>query len=241
MRTRHQCLVALLLSSICGGDAEEPVRRFRIELIYTLHTAVDTDAKLDRIRAVVLKAHPNAKFEETSAEDRWAYYGVYRDRLLRMAGASLPAADDPARDEWFRTKGYEIAKAQVNREVALRSIYQFLLHTQAKDDVSLKTIFDRLKVNDDANSPVCGTEPGKTIVYRDFGGRGLTGEDLDAIEDGGVRFSASFRLRVAAALDGAPRLCPKAFGLGEEGEGRQIFRLVAATTDPAGTGAPSGR
>jgi hypothetical protein len=195
---------------------------------------VETDAKLDRIRAVVLKAYPNAKFEEMSAEDRRAYYGVYSGRLLRMAGASLPAADDPARDEWLRTKGYEIAKAQVNREVALLSIYQFLLHAQAKDDVSLKAIFDKIKANDDAKSPVCGTEPGKAIVYRDFGGKGLTSDDLDAIEDGGVRFSSPFRLRVAAAaVHGAPRLCPKAFGLGDEGEGRQIFRLVEVTTDPA--------
>ncbi len=204
------------------GEARKPVWRFQIELLYAMHTSVDTDEKLGRIRALVLKAYPDAKFAEVSAADRKAYYGIYRDRLLRVAG--VPAAAD---------KGYEVLKAQVAREVELRSIFEFL-HSEAKDDVSLKVIFEKLKEKDGPKNPVCGTEPGKTaIVYRDFGGRPLSGDQLTEIEDSGVRFGFSFKPRVTGlGSDDLPKMSRKADTLGPEGEGRQIFRLVAVTRDP---------
>lgn len=236
MRTRlwsWQAGLVLLVGSLHGGDDSNVVRRRQIEVLYTMHTSVDTDAKLERIRALVMRAYTNAEFAEASAEDRRMYYAMHRDRLLRVVGASPPAGDDAARHEWLMTRGYELAKAQVDREVTLRSIYQFL-HAQAKDDQSLKTTFDRLKEKDDPKNPVCGTEPGKTpVVYRDFGGRKLTVQELTEVEDSGVKFGPSFKNRVVGMGDtGIPRKGPKADGLGAEWEGRQIFRLVAVTTDP---------
>lgn len=206
------------------------MRRFRIEVIYTMHAAVDADQKLDRIRALVLEAYPDARFAEVSPEDRTAYYWFYAKRLSRTAGATPPDLEGPALGEWFRTKGYEIARPQVDREVALRSIHEFLL-TQAKDDASLKTVFDRLAAKNDAESPVCGTEPGKTLVYRDFGGKPLTEDELAGIEDGGVKFSTNFRVRVVLlSVSGkSPRLSLRADLLGDDGEGRFICRLVEST------------
>lgn len=121
----------------------------------------------------------------------------------------------------------------MSREVDLRSVYEFL-HAQAKDDVSLKVIFERLKEKDDPKHPVCGTEPGKTaIVYRDFGGKALSGAELAEIEDAGARFGVAFRTRVVR-LGGTeqPKMSPKPDGLGLECEGRQIFRLIAVTPAP---------
>jgi len=228
----------LLVGSVHGDDKANVVRRRQIEVLYTMHTSVDTDAKLERIRALVLRAYPEATFAEVSEEDRRIYYGTYRDRLLKMAGASPPAPDDPSYREWIVTKGYEIAKAQVGREVTLRSIYEFL-RAQAKDDQSLQTIYDRLKEKDDLKNPVCGTEAGKTpVVYRDFGGARLTVQELTEVEDSGVKFGPSFERRVVSMGDtDLPRKSPKADGLGAGWEGRQIFRLVAVTTEPS---APSG-
>lgn len=216
--------VALIVCCAYGGD-EKPVRRYQIEVLYTVHVAFDTDEKLERIRALVVKAFPDAKFAEVNVADRKTYFGTYRDRLLKMAG-QLPA-QGPAIGQ------YEIVKAQVAREVELRSIYQFL-HAQAKDDRSLKTIFDRLKEKDDPKNPVCATEPGQgLIVYRDFGGKALSGDELKEIEDRGVRFGFSFKPRVSSLGDAdLPKVSRKADTLGDEGDGRQIFRLVAVTSAP---------
>jgi hypothetical protein len=205
-----------------------------------MHTSVDTDAKLERIRALVVKAYPDAKFAEVSAEDRMVYYRTFRDRFHRMAGepfegimakvrtAEGPGVADAVLQEKATEFGYAIVKEQVAREVALRSIYQFL-HSQAKDDVSLNVIFEKLKAKDDPKNPVCATEPGKgLVVYRDFGGKPLSGQELVDIEDGGVKFGPNFRSRVVGLGDiDLPKRGPKADGLGPEWEGRQIFRLVA--------------
>lgn len=223
----RRAALALIVCCAWGGDeggGGKPVRRYQIELLYTIHTSVDTQEKFERIRALVLKAYPGAKFAQVSVADRKTYFGTYRDRLLKMAGQAL--AQRPALgQEW------EIVRAQVAREVELRSIYQFL-HLQAKDGESLKTTFDKLKEKDDPNSPVCATQPGGgLIVYRDFGGKALSGQEVREIEDGDVRFGWGLLPRVAA-LGNAPKMSPKADTLGNEGYGRQIFRLVAVTLAP---------
>lgn len=214
-----------------GEEQQEPVRRFQIEVLYTIHARLDTDEKLDRIRALVLKAYPDAKFGEVGIADQKVYFGTFRNRLLRMAGAAVPAGpwpEDAALREKLLDEGFAVVKAQVNREVTLRSIYEFL-HEQARDDVSLKEIFEKLKAKDDPKDPVCSTEPGKgLVVYRDFGGKPLSGDELTEIEDGGVKFGFGFRPRVTGLGDtDLPKMSRKADGLGAEWEGRQIFRLVA--------------
>jgi hypothetical protein len=246
MRSELLAVAATVLLVASADAQEKPVRRYQIELLYTVHAKVDDDAKLERIRALVLKLHPRAKFTEVSVEDRRVYFATYRDRLLATAGKSWAdvvkaagAHPDPETwDDAIRQKaiqvGYEFVKDQVNREVELRSIYHFL-RLQAKDGESLKTTFDRLKENDDPKDPVCGTEPGKTlIVYRDFGGKGLTRDELIGIEDSGVKFGLAFFARVAGLGDAdLPKLSPKADTLGNEGHGRQIFRVVAVAEEAA--------
>ncbi len=229
MRTWHAWLTLLLVAdSIRGDEARKPVRRYRIEVLYTMHTSVDTNEKLALVRKLVRSAYPEARFTEASAEERRVYYEAYGGRLLRMAGVAPPATEDAARLKWIDTEGYDVVKAQVDREVALRSFYDFLL-TQAKDDVSLRTVFDRLKGKDAADTPICGTEPGRTLVYRDFGGKPLTGDELANIQDGGVKFSSNFRMRVVWLGEDAPRIIPRAHGLGDNGEGRFILRLIEVT------------
>jgi len=253
-------------------------RRFRLEILYSIHSNVDTDEKLDRIKDVVSKAYPEAKFPEPTVGDRRTYYGTYTNRLLSTAGETLASitkkvqeegkeeekpdtppdepkeggdkdadkdadADkdndpdkekskpdeplSPAMRDKINAYGYEIVKEQVGREVTLRTIYEFL-HTQSRDGVSLKEMFDRLKAQDDPENPVCSTEPGKgLIVYRDFEGNPLTTDDLKAIEDSGVKFGFSFVPRVTGLGDtDLPKMSRKADTLGDEGHGRQIFRLL---------------
>jgi hypothetical protein len=65
-------------------------------------------------------------------------------------------------------------------------------------------------------------------VFSDFGGKGLTGQELTEIEDRGVKFGFSFKPRVTSlGTEDLPKLAPKADTLGSEGDGRQIVRLVA--------------
>jgi hypothetical protein len=244
MRTRLWCLGALLVlgPSVHGDDAEQPVRRYRIEILYTIHSKIDTDEKLERVQRLVLATYPGAKLEEEGDEERRIYFAMYRDRLLGMTGTTwadvvkkMGADPDPGTwDDALRAKllerGYEIAKDQVNREITLRTIYRFLL-SQAKDDVSLRIILEKLKEKDDPKNPICGTEPGKTpIVYRDFG---LTGRELTEVEDSGVKFGSGFKERVVGLGDiDLPKKSPRAHVLGDHGEGRQIFRLVGVTDGP---------
>jgi len=234
MGTRLWCLASVLAlcGSVHGGDAEEPVRRFRIEVLYTIHAKIDTDEKLERVRRLVLAAYPDAKFEETTVADRKIYYGTFRDRLLAQTG--LNESDVRRKDPAY---GYDIVKEQVGREVTLRAIYQFL-HSQAKDDVSLKVIFDKLKAKDDPKDPICSTEPGKgLLVYRDFGGKPLSADELAEIEDSGVKFGLSFKPRVTGLGDtDLPKMSRRAETLGDEGHGRQILRLLEVIRAHAPTG-----
>ncbi len=290
-------------------------RRFRLELLYTIHANLDTEEELARIQNLVLKAYLEAKFKEVNVAERKTYFGTYRDRLLATAGktwedlvkdhqaaqpgpgeppekpdepgaapgapgkpdepAKPPAnADEPAApgepapppappadpaqpgqdpvpppqaggnpapppvppppkqlDPDARQRvinlGYQIVKEQVGREVTLRSIYEFL-YNQARDNVSLKEMFDRLKANDDPANPVCGTEPGKgLIMYRDFDGKALSADELMEIEDSGVKFGFSFKPRVTGLGDtDLPKKSRHADTLGDEGHGRQFFRLL---------------
>jgi hypothetical protein len=65
------------------------------------------------------------------------------------------------------------------------------------------------------------------------GGKGLTGKELGEIEDAGVKFGMMFKPRVTGlGTDELPKVSRKADGLGQEWEGRQIFRLVAVTSAP---------
>lgn len=141
-----------------------------------------------------------------------------------------PAQPDPAADAALREKmlkfGYEVTKDQVGREVALRSVYRFL-HDQTKDTVSLKEIYDRLKAQDDPEHPICATEPGQGLIVFLDGSKGRTGEEIQEIEDSGVKFGFSFRVKVSnVSGPDLPKMNSNADTLGDEGHGRQMFRLL---------------
>jgi len=248
-------------------------RRYRLELLYTIHRNVDSPEKLERIRKLVTAAYPEAKFQDVNVADRKTYYGTYRDRLLEMFGETLasvtqkvkeeekkdepaepeepkkpgddgekpeepkpgepekpeePKPEEPAPDlEKINKFGYDLVKEQVGREVEVRTIYAFLLG-QTRDDVSFKELFEKLRAHDDPANPVCSTEPGKgLIMYRDFDGKALSGDELQEIEDSGVKFGFSFKPRVTRLGDtDLPKRSPKEDTLGDAGHGRQIFRLL---------------
>jgi hypothetical protein len=134
---------------------------------------------------------------------------------------------DPAARQRVINYGYNVVKDQVGREVELRSIFEFL-YDQARDNVSLKEMFEKLKANDDPANPVCATEPGKgLLMYRDFDGKALTADELQEIEDSGVKFGFSFKPRVTGLGEtDLPKKSKKADTLGDEGHGRQFFRLL---------------
>lgn len=259
-------------------------KRYRIEILYTIHGNIDTDEKLARIQGLVQKAFPEAKLPEPSIHDRRTYYGTYRDRLLEMAGETLAsvtskvqqqqsggtqppepppapppppdkpkeedpkpadpgAPDKPPEEEKKDPKppdplpapppalvaqyGYDIVKAQVAREVAVRVVYEFL-YRQTRDDVSFKELYEKLRAHDDPAQPVCATEPGKgLIVYRDFDGKALSGDELQEIEDSGVKFGFSFKPRVTGVGEtDLPKRAQKPDTLGDAGHGRQLLRVL---------------
>jgi hypothetical protein len=121
---------------------------------------------------------------------------------------------------------YQIASNQLDYEVRLRSVYEFL-HTQSRDNVSLKEIYDRLAKHDDPGNPVCATEAGKGLIVFLDGSTLRTIDEIADLEDSGVKFGFSFRPRVTNLRDtDLPKRAPKADTLGDMGHGRQILRLL---------------
>jgi len=238
-------------------------RRYKLEVLYTIHAKVDTEEAQARIEELFSKAYPGAgELPEVQVKEQRDYYRLYEDRLLEMAGSSReqvsaevkeaekedegePGEEEPAEEAGeeedepapasenaaLRQKmvefGYQIVKDQIRREVWVRKFYEFL-QERARDNVSLKEIYDQLKAHDDPQNPICSTTPGEgLIVYRDFGGEALTGDELQEIEDSGVKFGFSFLPRVTGLGDtDLPRKGRKADTLGDAGHGRQILRLL---------------
>ncbi|MHC4342738.1 MAG: hypothetical protein ACYSX0_21305, partial [Planctomycetota bacterium] len=147
-----------------------------------------------------------------------------------------PAATQEQKEAWFQ-RGFDVVKHQINRELRLRGMMWFMRDEAAKDEKqSLKTIFDKLRDKDDPKSPVCSTEPGKgLLIFREFD-HPLTREEIQELEDSGVRFTHNVTLRVAMlAYDELPKVGPRPDVLGGAGEGRMIYRLVKVVqgkTDP---------
>ncbi|MHC5050560.1 MAG: SurA N-terminal domain-containing protein [Planctomycetota bacterium] len=135
---------------------------------------------------------------------------------------------DPAARQALMAHAYTIVKDQVARELKVRGMYQWFRDEAARNESkSLRVLFDKLRAHDDKDNPVCATEPGKgLIVYREFPD-GLSGDELEKIEDRGVRFTHNFRARVTQLGDtDLPKLARKADVLGMAGHGRQIMRLL---------------
>jgi len=135
---------------------------------------------------------------------------------------------NPAARQAMMAHAYTIVKDQIARELRVRGMYQWFRDQAGKNESkSLRVLFDELKKHDDKENPVCTTEAGKgLIVYREFS-EGLSGDELEEIEDSGVRFTHNFRARVTQMGDtDLPKLARKADVLGMAGHGRQITRLL---------------
>jgi hypothetical protein len=128
-------VLLLLVGIACGGDPGPTVFRYRFEVLYTMHASVDTDAKVARVAALVMKAYPGAKIEEGSAEDRRGYFLICRDRLLRRVGKNWvdlakeagadpdPKKEDTAVYERLVDHAYALVKDQATaRSRFVRSI-----------------------------------------------------------------------------------------------------------------------
>jgi len=140
------------------------------------------------------------------------------------------AADllDPAARQAMIAHAYTIVKNQIARELRVRGMYQWFRDEAGKhESKSLKVLFDKLREHDDKENPVCATEPGKgLIVYREFPD-GLTGKEVEELEDSGVKFTHNLRARVTQMGDtDLPKVERKADVLGMAGHGRQIMRLL---------------
>ena len=138
--------------------------------------------------------------------------------------------DPQALRDALADRGFAIVQDQIDRELRVRGMYEWFATEARKagNKTSLKVLFDTLAKHDDAENPVCATEPGKgLIVYRDFGGQYLSREELENLEDSGVKFTHNFPFRVNQLGDtDLPKLYHKADVLGYLGHGRQIFRLL---------------
>jgi hypothetical protein len=117
---------------------------------------------------------------------------------------------------------------QVARELKVRGMYQWFRDQVDKNPKeSLKVFFEKLKAVDDPENPVCSDQMGKgLIVYLEFD-HPLSGEEIEDLEDRGVRFTHNVRLRVNQIGDtDLPKIYRKADTMGEEGHGRMIIRLL---------------
>jgi TolB protein len=219
----------------------EPTR-YRIEVLYTIHKNVRTPEAYQRIQDLFGKTWPGLDLSklEPRIRDLKDYSGIYRDRLLRREGHSwndmkaTSAPTDDASRAALLERAFSIVKDQATRELKVRGMYQWFRDQAGKDgSKSLRELFDKLKKHDDADNPVLATEPGQgLIVYRDFGGEPLTGEDLQNIEDSGIKFTHNFAIRVKRLADNdLPKVARRADVLGASGHGRQIVRLLAIIED----------
>jgi hypothetical protein len=135
---------------------------------------------------------------------------------------------DPAARQAMMAHAYTIVKDQIARELKVRGMYRWLRDEAGKNEnKSLKVLFSKLREHDDKENPVCATEPGKgLIVYREFPD-GLSGKELEELEDSGVKFTHNLRARVTQMGDtDLPKVERKADVLGMAGHGRQIMRLL---------------
>ncbi|MHC4933235.1 MAG: hypothetical protein ACYTGV_13710, partial [Planctomycetota bacterium] len=138
-----------------------------------------------------------------------------------------PAPTQEQKEAWFQ-RGYDVVKHQIARELKLRGMFWSMRDEAAKNEKqSLKAVFDKLRENDDPENPVCATEPGKgVVVFRSFD-HPLSRDEIQDLEDSGVRFTHNVVFRVTGlASEELPKVGAKADVLGEAGNGRMIFRVI---------------
>ncbi|MHC4137641.1 MAG: hypothetical protein ACYS0K_22065 [Planctomycetota bacterium] len=238
---RTSAILLLVLCCVYGDDKKTQPTRCKIEVLYTIHKNVRTDEDIQRIVDLFRRTWPNVDLSglEPNVRTMVDYFEIYRDRLLEQEGSSwkkvLEEFERPARDAAARAfaGAFGIVKDQVARELKVRGMYQWL-HSKARkhETKSLKDLFAKLRKHDDPKKPVCSTEAGRgLIVYREFAD-GLTGDELENIEDSGVKFTHNFRARVTQMGDtDLPKLARRADVLGAAGEGRYILRLLEVIKD----------
>jgi len=214
-----------VLLPLLASESPRTQRHYELELLYVIHSQV-TAASYPRIEALFAKVCPDCDLDELAPDQESvrAYFLAYRTRLLEGADkrADLSVIDD--------AEGIELVKAQLDRELRVRAILEHLL-AQARILGSVKAVLTRLEAKDDAETPVCATEPGKgLVVYRQITG---TSSELEALADRGVRFGLEFRRSVQLALfEELPAFGRRSYTFGSDGHGRHIFRLVSVRDVP---------
>jgi hypothetical protein len=226
IRSIGATLACLLL--VGPAHAETPPR-FELEVLDVIHSKL-TAENYARIEALFSRVYPDLDMRKLkpTEHDLKEYYTLYRDRLLHQA---VPAADAESTED---AAGFALVKDQVDREVRVRGIFQYLLEEAAREG-SVKVVFDRFVGKDDLKQSVCATESGKGLItYRRIT---TTASGLEELENSGVRFGRDFRLAVLASSRGElPALGSRAYLIGPRGHGRCIYRLlqVQKGTEPEG-------
>ncbi|MHC4223247.1 MAG: hypothetical protein ACYSUN_04590 [Planctomycetota bacterium] len=232
-------LAALLLPVLlCAAWAQEKKHPllYEVEIVYAMHHNLTAEA-YGRIEELFRRVWPDldvSKLESTVKSMR-EYFGIYLNRLLEQAGTSWKKIqaeilqggplDEEGRQKCF-SRGFDLVKHQVDRELRLRGIFWWFRDQAAKDpSQSLGVIFAKLKAKDD--SDVCSTTPGKgLIVYRSVSDP-LRAQELGDLQDDGVKFTHNFTIRVKAlARSIPPRVSQKADVLGTAAHGRMVCRLT---------------
>jgi hypothetical protein len=236
---RTSAILLLVLCCVYGDDKKTQPTRYKIEVLYTIHKNVRTDVDTQRIVDLFGRTWPRLDLSrlEPSVQEMIDYFGIYRDRLLEQEGSSwkkvLEEFEKAVRPAPLFEGAFTIVKDQVARELKVRGMFQWF-HAEARKDEtkSLKDLFEKLRKHDDPKKPACSTEAGRgLIVYREFA-NGLTGDELENLEDSGVKFTHNFRARVVqVGSTNLPRLARKADVLGAAGQGRCIMRLLEVIKD----------
>ncbi|MHC4931952.1 MAG: hypothetical protein ACYTGV_07175 [Planctomycetota bacterium] len=237
MPYRYAALV--LLSTALFAEDTRVSLRYEVEVLYCMHHRL-TEEAYGRIESLFHRTWPDldlSRLEPTRKSMR-EYFGIYLNRLLEQAGTSWKKIqaevlegrplDGKGRQECF-SRGFDLLKQQVERELRVRGIFWYLRDQAAKDpSKSLSVLFAKMKEEDD--SGVCSTTPGEgLIVYRRIPDS-LNYRELTNLEDDGVKFTVDFAIRVAQlARSVPPRLSQKADVLGTAGQGRVVCRLTGVS------------
>ncbi len=141
-------------------------------------------------------------------------------------GEDVPPTPE-LRKAW-QNHGFSLVQETIDRELRVRSMYR-AWHAEIRKTKDVKGLFEKLKKADDPNDAICATESGKgLIVYLAFD-KPIAADDIEDLEDSGVRFTHNVRTRITQTATKAksdlPQLHRHADTMGAAGHGRMIIRL----------------
>jgi len=125
----------------------------------------------------------------------------------------------------WQNHGFTLVQEIIDRELRVRSMYR-VWRAEIDESKDVAGMFEKLREADLEEEPITATEPGEgLVVYRTFD-EPLSGDEIEDLEDSGVRFTHNVRSRVTQiGSSGLPKLHRHADTMGMAGHGRMIIRL----------------